>query len=171
MWQLQELVGLSWADEYERELAQLENYHRQGLISTKDYEKKKLQLGVTNAKKYFDYYANLSGSMFSAIQDAEIAQSDAKYDVLIQQAKNNGEDTAALEEEKENKKLEIQKKYADVDFAIKISTIIGNTAVAIMQAFAQLGPIGGAIAAAMLTATGVAQVVSAKAERDKIKNM
>ena len=171
MWQLQELVGLSWADEYERELAQLENYHRQGLISTKDYEKKKLELGVTNAKKYFDYYANLSGSMFSAIQDAEIAQSDAKYDVLIQQAKNNGEDTAALEEEKENKKLEIQKKYADVDFAIKISTIIGNTAVAIMQAFAQLGPIGGAIAAAMLTATGVAQVVSAKAERDKIKNM
>lgn len=171
MWQLQELVGLSWADEYERELAQLENYHRQGLISTKDYEKKKLQLGVTNAKKYFDYYANLSGSMFSAIQDAEIAQSDAKYNVLIQQAKNNGEDTAALEEEKENKKLEIQKKYADVDFAIKISTIIGNTAVAIMQAFAQLGPIGGAIAAAMLTATGVAQVVSAKAERDKIKNM
>lgn len=171
MWQLQELVGLSWADEYERELAQLENYHRQGLISTKDYEKKKLQLGVTNAKKYFDYYANLSGSMFSAIQDAEIAQSDAKYDVLIQQAKNNGEDTAALEEEKENKKLEIQKKYADVDFAIKISTIIGNTAVAIMKAFAQLGPIGGAIAAAMLTATGVAQVVSAKAERDKIKNM
>ncbi len=171
MWQLQELVGLSWADEYERELAQLENYHRQGLISTKDYEKKKLELGVTNAKKYFDYYANLSGSMFSAIQDAEIAQSGAKYDVLIQQAKNNGEDTAALEEEKENKKLEIQKKYADVDFAIKISTIIGNTAVAIMQAFAQLGPIGGAIAAAMLTATGVAQIVSAKAERDKIKNM
>lgn len=171
MWQLQELVGLSWADEYERELAQLENYHRQGLISTKDYESKKLQLGVTNAKKYFDYYANLSGSMFSAIQDAEIAQSDAKYDVLIQQAKNNGEDTAALEEEKENKKLEIQKKYADVNFAIKVSQIIADTAVSIMKAFADLGPIGGAIAAAMLTATGVAQVVSAKAERDKIKNM
>lgn len=171
MWQIQELVGLSWADEYERELAQLENYHRQGLISTKDYEKKKLQLGVTNAKKYFDYYANLSGSMFSAIQDAEIAQSDAKYDVLIQQAKNNGEDTAALEEEKENKKLEIQKKYADVNFAIKVSQIIADTAVSIMKAFADLGPIGGAIAAAMLTATGVAQVVSAKAERDKIKNM
>ncbi len=171
VWQLQELTGLSWADEYNRELAQLENYHRQGLISTKDYEKKKLQLGITNAKKYFDYYANLSGSMFTAIQDAEIAKSDAKYDVLIQQAKNNGEDTAALEEEKENKKLEIQKKYADVNFAIKVSQIIADTAVSIMKAFADLGPIGGAIAAAMLTATGIAQVVSAKAERDKIKNM
>ena len=100
MWQIQELTGLSWADEFNRELAQLENYHRQGLIKEKDYQKKKLQMGVDNAKKYFDYYANLSGSMFSAIQDAEIAQSDAKFDVLIQQAKNNGEDTAALEEEK-----------------------------------------------------------------------
>ena len=40
-----------------------------------------------------------------------------------------------------------------------------------MQAFAQLGPIGGAIATAMLTATGAAQVVIAKAERDKVKNM
>lgn len=171
MWQLQELTGLSWGQEYDRELAQLENYHSQGLIKEKDYQRKKLQLGVDNAKKYFDYYANLSGSMFSAIQDAEIAQSDAKYDVLIQQAKNNGEDTAALEEEKENKKLEIQKKYADVNFAIKVSQIIADTAVSIMKAFADLGPIGGAIAAAMLTATGVAQVVSAKAERDKIKNM
>lgn len=172
MWQLQELVGLSWADEYERELGQLENYHRQGLILTKDYENKKLQLGVTNAKKYFDYYANLSGSMFSAIQDAEIAQSDAKYDVLIQQAKNNGEDTAALEEEKENKKLEIQKKYADVDFAIKISQIIADTAVGVIKTFAQFGYTPwGIAAAAMMTATGVAQMASAKAERDKIKNM
>lgn len=170
-WQIQELTGLSWADEYDRELAQLENYHSQGLLKEKDYQRKKLQLGVSNAKKYFDYYSQLSGSMFSAIQDAEIAKSDAKYDILIQQAKNNGEDTAALEEEKENKKLEIQKKYADVNFAVKVSQIIADTAVSIMKAFADLGPLGGAVAAAMLTATGAAQVESAKAERDKIKNM
>lgn len=171
IWQLQELTGLSWAQEYDRELDKLEEYHRQGLIDEKDYQKKRLQMGVDNAKKYFDYYSQLSGSMFTAIQDAEIASSDAKYDVLIQQAKNNGEDTAALEEEKENKKLGIQKKYADVNFAIKVSQIIADTAVAIMKAFADLGPIGGAIAAAMLTATGAAQVVSANAERQKIKNM
>ena len=171
-WQLKELTGLSWADEYDRELAQLENYHRQGLVKEKDYQRKKLQLGVNNAKKYFDYYAQLSGSMFTAIQDAEIARSDAKYDVLIQQAKNNGEDTAALEEEKENKKLEIQKKYADVDFAIKISQIIADTAVGVIKTFSQLGYTPwGIAAAALMTATGVAQMVTAKAERDKIKNM
>jgi hypothetical protein len=171
VYQLQEITGLSWADEYARELAQLENYHRQGIISEKAYQKKKLDMQVTNVKKYFDYYANLSGTMFSAIQDAEIAASDAKYDVLIQQAENNGEDTEALEEEKENKKLEIQKKYADANFAIKVSQIIADTAVSIMKAFADLGPIAGAVAAAMLTATGAAQVASAKAERDKIQNM
>lgn len=167
----QEAAGLSWSDEYDRELEKLKNMHRQGLISEKDFQKARLNLQVKNIQKYYDYYQQLAGSMVSAIQEAEIAKSEAKYDVLIQQAKNNGEDTAELEQEKENKKLEIQKKYADLDFAVKISQIIANTAVSIMQAFAQLGPIGGAIAAAMLTATGAAQVVIAKAERDKVKNM
>ncbi|MCS2302722.1 hypothetical protein NXX23_09715 [Bacteroides ovatus] len=82
---------------------------------------------MNNAKKYFDYYSGLSSSMVEAIQQAEIDQVEAKYDVLIQEAENNGEDTAALEEEKENKKLEIQKKYADVNFAIKCSQIIADT--------------------------------------------
>lgn len=171
MWQIQEYVGLTWADECQRELDQLEHYHNQGIISEEAYQKKRLELGITNAKKYFDYYANLSGSMFSAIQDAEIATSDAKYDVLIQQAKNNGEDTAALEEEKENKKLEIQKKYADVDFAIKVSQIVADTAVSAMKTYSQFGWPWGIIPAAMVTATGVAQMAVAKAERDKIKNM
>lgn len=171
MWRIKEITGLTWEDEYQRELDALENYHTQGLIKEEDYQKKKLELGVNNAKKYFDYYANLSGSMFTAIQDAEIATSDAKYDVLIQQAKNNGEDTAALEEEKENKKLEIQKRYADINFAIKVSQIVADTAVSVMKAFADLGPIAGGVAAALIAATGIAQVVSANAERNKIKNM
>ncbi len=170
-WELRELTGLSWAEEHERELDRIDHYHDQGLIKEKKYQQKKLKMAVDYAKLYFDYYSQLSGSMFTAIQDAEIAKSDAKFDVLIQQAKNNGEDTAALEEEKENKKLEIQKKYADVNFAIKVSQIIADTAVAIMKAYADLGWIGGSIAAAMLTATGAAQVASANAERQKIKNM
>ncbi|MDE6309177.1 MAG: hypothetical protein K2L81_03175 [Muribaculaceae bacterium] len=126
---------------------------------------------MDHGKKYFDYFASLSSTMFSAIQDAEIAASDAKYDVLIQQAKNNGEETVQLEQEKENKKLEIQKKYADVNFAVKVSQIIADTAVSIMKAFADLGPIAGAIAAGMLRGTGAMQLKTAKAERDKIKNM
>lgn len=171
LYQIQSQIGVSWEQEYQNELALLKNLHDQELIDEKTYQRKKLQMQMNNAKKYFDYYSGLSSSMVEAIQQAEIDQVEAKYDVLIQEAENNGEDTAALEEEKENKKLEIQKKYADVNFAIKCSQIIADTAVSIMKAYADLGPIAGTVAAAMLAATGVAQLASAKAERDRIKNM
>ncbi len=171
LFELAQITGVTWAEEYENELAQLEAMHDKGIISEEKYQKAKLMLQMNNAKKYYDYFSGLASNTVNAMQEAEISAVEAKYDVLIQQAKNNGEDTAALEQEKENKKLEIQKKYADVNFAIKVSEIIANTAVAIMQAFAQLGPIGGAVAAAMLTATGAAQVVAANAERQKVKAM
>lgn len=171
LYQIQAEIGTSWSQEYDHELAMLENMHDQGLIDEKTYQKKRLELGIQHAKKYFDFYSGLASSVVEAMQQAEIDQVEAKYDVLIQEAENNGEDTAALEEEKENKKLEIQKKYADVNFAIKCSQIIADTAVSIMKAYADLGPIAGTVAAVMLAATGVAQLASAKAERDRIKNM
>ncbi|WP_304963889.1 phage tail tape measure protein [Bacteroides acidifaciens] len=171
IYQSQARIGVSWQEEYNNELAQLENLHDQGMISEEQYQRGRLGAGIENAKRYFDKISGLSSSMVEAMQQAEIDQVEAKYDVLIQEAENNGEDTAALEEEKENKKLEIQKKYADVNFAIKCSQIIADTAVSIMKAYADLGPIAGTVAAAMLAATGVAQLASAKAERDRIKNM
>ena len=171
LWGIREQLGLSWQQEYDRELAQYQKLKDDELISEKEFQKKKQELQAQNVQRYFDYYSGAASTMFGAIQQAEIDASDAKYDELIRQAENAGEDTAALEDEKENKKLEIQKKYADVNFAIKVSQIVADTAVSIMKAFADLGPIGGAIAAAMLTATGVAQVISAKAERDKVKRL
>lgn len=169
--QIQSQINQSWAFEYDSELMRLKQMHEQGLISEKEYQEARVQLQTNNAKKYFDYYSGAATGMIDALQQAEIDKVEAKYEVLIQEAKNNGEDTTALEEEKENEKLKIQKKYADVNFAIKVSQIIADTAVSIMTAFAQLGPIGGAVAAVMLAATGAAQVISAKAERDKVKNM
>ena len=171
LYQIQAQIGVSWGQEYQNELAMLKDMHEQGLIDEKTYQKKRGEIQLGNAKKYFDKISGLTSSLVETMQQAELAQVDAKYDALIQMAENNGEDTAALEEEKENKKLEIQKKYADVNFAIKCSQIIADTAVSIMKATADLGPIAGAIAAAMLAATGAAQLAAAKAERDKIKNM
>lgn len=171
MWALKEQAGVTWGDVYQNELEKLKEQHRKGELLEKDYQKKVLDLKVANTKKYCDYFSSATTGMFQAIQDAEISMSDAKYDTLIQQAKNNGEDTALLEEEKENKKLEIQKKYADVNFAIKVSQIAADTAVAIMKAFADLGPIAGGIAGGIISITGTAQLVQAIAERNRIKNM
>lgn len=171
LYQIQAQIGVSWGQEYQNELAMLKDMHEQGLIDEKTYQKKRGEIQLGNAKKYFDKISGLTSSLVETMQQAELAQVDAKYDALIQMAENNGEDTAALKEEKENKKLEIQKKYADVNFAIKCSQIIADTAVAIMKSNAELGPIAGPIAAALMAATGVAQLAAAKAERDKIKNM
>lgn len=171
LYQIQAQIGVSWGQEYQNELAMLKDMHEQGLIDEKTYQKKRGEIQLGNAKKYFDKISGLTSSLVETMQQAELAQVDAKYDALIQMAENNGEDTAALEEEKENKKLEIQKKYADVNFAIKCSQIIADTAVAIMKSNAELGPIAGPIAAALMAATGAAQLAAAKAERDKIKNM
>ncbi len=171
MWQLRDQNTLSWSDQYARELDALKAMHAKGIASERQYQARRLRLQTNTSKQYFDFYSGLATSMFSAVQEAEISASEAKYDALIRQAQNNGEDTAALEEEKENRKLEIQKKYADVNFAIKVSQIIADTAVSIMKAFSELGPIGGAVAAALLTATGIAQVAVANAERQKVKSM
>ena len=170
-WDLQQQIGTTWQQQYDNELAHYQNLLDRKMISEREFERKKQQLQIANAKKYFDYYAGLSSSMVQAIQQAEIDTVEAKYDALIRLAENNGEDTAALEEEKENKKLDIQKKYADVNFAIKCSQIIADTAVAIMKAYADLGPIAGSVAAALLGVTGAAQLLQAKAERDKVKNL
>ena len=171
VYQLQQELGVTWAQEYDNELAKYKQLLNQEYISEEQFQKKKLQLQTKNVKKYFDYYSGLSSSMVDAIQQYEMDAVDAKYDVLIREAENNGEDTTALEEQKENEKLEIQKKYADVNFAVKCSQIIADTAVSIMMAYAQLGPIAGSVAAALMGVTGAMQLASAKAERDKIKNM
>lgn len=162
---------LSMQEQYEIEQEQLKKQYEQGLIDEEEYQKAKEQIKVNYLKKSYDSYSNMFSGAISALQEAELANIDAKYDAEIQRAGDNSEEVARLEKEKENKKLAVQKKYAGVQFAIKVSEIIANTAVSIMQAFAQLGPIGGAIAAAMLTATGAAQIAIANAERKKVMSM
>lgn len=170
--QLREQYGLtSMKEQYDRELELLRQQHEQGLIEDEDYEKAKAQIKIKYLKSSFDYYSDLFSGAISALQDAELANIDAKYDAEIQRAGDNTEEVSRLEKEKENKKLAVQKKYAGVNFAIKVSEIIANTAVAIMQAFGQLGPIAGAIAAVAMGATGAAQIAVANAERKKVMAM
>ena len=68
----------------------------------------------------------------------EIAAVEAKYDAQIAAAREAGQDTAALEEQKEAEIYETRKKYAALQLAVKISEIIMNTAAGIMMAYASL---------------------------------
>lgn len=156
---------------YNAELEMLQLHLQNKEISQQEYEEAVKNLKIQKAKEAFDYYANLAGGAVKALQDAEMANVDAKYDAEIEAARNAGKDTTDIEKKKADEKLKIQKKYADVNFAIKASQIIADTAVSIMKALGELGPIAGPIAAALMGVTGVAQLAAANAERQKVKRM
>jgi hypothetical protein len=171
LWQIREKMGATEWEQYQHEVAMYKNMLDKKLISEKQFQQKKGQLQMKLGLNVAQQYNTMMSDMVNALQEAEIASVEAKYDAEIQAAQANGQDTAALEEQKEAEIMEIRKKYAGMQFAIKISEIIANTAVAIMQAYAQLGPIAGSVAAAMLTVTGAAQIALAKAEYDKVMGM
>lgn len=170
--QIRQQYGLASQQElYNAENEQLKEHLRQGLITQEEYEEAVKNLKISRMKEAFDYYNNLAGGAVQALQQAEEANVDAKYDAEIEAAKKAGKDTTELEKKKADEKLKIQKKYADVNFAIKASQIIADTATSIMKAYADLGPIAGSIAAALMGVTGVAQLAAANAERQKVKRM
>lgn len=170
--QLRQQYGLASQQEiFDAEMAMLKQHLDNKEITEAEYEEAKKNLKIQKAKEAFDYFANLAGGAVKALQDAEMANVDAKYDAEIESAKQAGKDTSAIEKKKAEEKLKIQKKYADVDFAIKASQIIADTSVAIMRAYDDL-PLPAAIAASVLIgATGVAQLAAANAERQKVKRM
>lgn len=170
--QIRQQYGLVTQQElYNAELDQLKMHLQNKEISEEEYEEAVKNMKIAKMKETFDYYSNLTSGAAQALQQAEIANVDAKYDAEIEAAKNAGKDTTELEKKKANEKLKIQKKYADVDFAIKASQIIADTSVSIMKALGELGPIAGPVAAALMGITGAAQLAAALAERNKVKRM
>ena len=170
--QIRQQYGLVTQQElYNSELEQLKMHLQNKEISEEEYEEAIKNMKIAKMKEAFDYYSNLSSGAVQALQQAEEANVDAKYDAEIEAAKKAGKDTTELEKKKSEEKLKIQKKYADVNFAIKASQIIADTATSIMKAYADLGPIAGSIAAALMGVTGVAQLAAANAERQKVKRM
>lgn len=162
---------LGFQQRYSMQMAALKREKEQGLIDAEEYAKAEKMIKLQAWKEAFDYYSNLFGDAVKALQDAEIANMEAKYDAEIAAAQGNAQEVERLETEKAQKKLDIEKKYADVQFAVKASQIIADTAVAIMKTLSQLGPIAGPIAAALMGVTGAAQLAAANAERQKVKSM
>jgi len=170
--QIRQQYGLASQQElYNAELEQLKMHLQNKEISEEEYEEAVKRMKIAKMKEAFDYYSNLSNGAVQALQQAEIANVDAKYDAEIEAAKNAGKDTTDLEKKKADEKLKIQKKYADVNFAIQAAQIIASTASAIAKTFSELGFPAGIPAAALMGITGAAQLAAALAERNKVKRM
>lgn len=170
--QIRQQYGLvSQQELYNAELDQLKMHLQNKEISEEEYEEAVKNMKIAKMKEAFDFYSNLSSGAVQALQQAEEANVDAKYDAEIEAAKKAGKDTTELEKKKANEKLKIQKKYADVNFAIQAAQIIASTASAIAKTFSELGFPAGIPAAALMGITGAAQLAAALAERNKVKRM
>lgn len=169
--QARQALGFDQQSEYDRQLQQLQEALKNQYITQQEYEQKVQQLKKESFAKQAEYYTNLFSNAVTSLQNAEMANVDAKYDAEIKAAEGNTALQEKLEKKKAEEKLKIQKKYADVNFAMQVAQIVSNTAVSIMKALADLGPIAGPVAAALMGVTGAAQLVVANAERQKVKRM
>ncbi|MDD3194421.1 MAG: phage tail tape measure protein [Paludibacter sp.] len=115
--------------------------------------------------------ANAAAEVVSNIVEAESLAIDAKYAKQLKAARKAGEDTTEIEEAIEAEKLEIRKKYVDLEFGIKAASIIADTAMAIMKMWAEGGPVAGPILAVLAGAAGVAQLAVANQQRNQVKNL
>ena len=168
IYQIQSQMRNTWADEYEHEVEQYKYMLDKKLISEKQFQKKKAELQAKLGIKYGQQFNGMMSDLVDAMQDYEIAAVEAKYDAEISAARTAGQDTAALEEQKEEEIYNVRKKYAALQLAVKISEIIMNTAAGVMMAFASLPTFLAIPAAAMISATGALQVAIAKAEYNKV---
>ena len=143
----------------EGQQALLLSQRKAGLIGEQEYQDKiveiqkkaieeKTKKQIEGAQKY-QAITDAAANFVSTLMEAELADAG----------------------DNEEKKKQIKKKYADAQMVVTIGQIISSTALAIMQSFAQLGPIAGAIAAAFIGTTGMVQVAMAVSERNKIKSL
>jgi len=168
----------------DNELADLEEMHNMMLVSEEEYTERKKAINKAANQEIADIamegwrdnvqlagsFLDQASTMVNAIRDAEYSNLDAQMEAELAAAGDNAEARAAIEEKYEAKKLETTKKYADIDMGINIAKTIADGALAVMKAFADLGPIAGGIMAALIGVTTIAQVATIVAQRNAIKN-
>lgn len=129
----------------------------------------------------FDSIIAFNEAKLSALESAnqrEVDSVTARYDAEIEAAEKAGKSTVDIEARKESELASIQaqaaKKESDLrikiakqNFALTVGQSVANGALAIIRAFAELGPIGGAIAAVAIGATTGFQIAAAKTARDQ----
>lgn len=156
------------------DLEDLEKVFKSGLLKEEFYLRKKAQINL----EYYTKIASDINSIVQAAADLFFAIKDAEFDKLEREKEkelalygDSADKRAEIENKYEKKKFDLQQKYADMEMAVKIAQAIASGAVAAMQAYAQLGPIAGKIAAVLIGLTTMMSVATIVAQRNAIKSM
>lgn len=159
--------------ELDEELEALEEMHEKGLVSEEQYQQRRAQLAAKYGAEIADVansYLDKASDLMNAIQEAASARLEAQMQAELTAAGDNAEKRSDIEAKYEQQKLDLQKRYADVDMAIKIASTTASGAAAAIRAYEEGGPYAGPVLAALIAATTAIQIATIVAQRNAIKN-
>lgn len=160
-------------EEYEEELKLLDEMLDKKLISEKEYYQRRSQLAAKYNAKIADAatkYTSQASALIDSIQEAAAARLEAQMQAELTAAGDNADKRAEIEADYEQKKLDLEKRYADVDMAIKIANTTASGAAAAIRAYEEGGPYAGPALAAMVAATTAFEIATIIAQRNQIQN-
>lgn len=158
---------------YSSNLLKEEEYQKARSECVKHYQKEILAAQMEPYQQGFEVASDILGQMATAVstmEEAHLASLDAQMQKELAAAGDNAEKRAEIEAKYEAQKLEVQKKYANVEMGISIAQALAAGALAVMQAYVQLGPIAGSVMAGVIAAITAAQVALIVAQRNAIMN-
>lgn len=166
---------------YAYKQAALLDQYQKGLITQKEYQEQERELqeehlntmlsAQINYANQVAQVASQASQLVSQLCQREELAVENKYAAQLKAAKGNATKTAALEEQMEEEKKAIKKKYADIDFAITAAQIIASTSAAIMELWVKPGFPAAIPLTALVGATGLAQLLLANEQRQQVKNL
>lgn len=166
---------------YEYKQAELKNQYEKNEITQLEYQQRERDLQQEHLEEMLSSRINFANqasqiasqaaSLVSAMQRSEELAVENKYAGQLKAAKGNAEKTAALEEQMEEEKKTVKKKYADIDFAISAAQIIASTAAGIMQLWVKPGFPAALPLQILVGAAGAAQLLLANEQRQQVKNL
>lgn len=158
---------------YDNKLLSEEEFQQAKQQLIKDFMKANLDIelegwmqGIEAAQKF----CNQAGSAVSALQEAEMANLDAQMQAELTAAGDNAEAKEEIEANYEQKKLDIQKRYAVADMVVNIAKAVAAGALASIQAWTAAGgnPIIAGIFTALIAATTAANIATMVAQKNAI---
>lgn len=159
--------------EFDEELEALKELKEKELITEKEYQQRRAQLAAKYGTQIADTatkYTSQASALIDAIQEAAAARLEAQMQAELTAAGDNADKRAEIEADYEQKQLDLQKRYADVDMAIKIANTTASGAAAAIRAYEEGGPYAGPALAALVAATTAVEIATIVAQRNAIQN-
>lgn len=157
--------------QYQQEIEMLKEALDKKLITEEEYASKRKELNLKNSIKVGETISeaiNQAASIFNSLKEAEYSKLESQKEKELALYGDTADARAAIEQKYEKKKLEMEKRLANIDMGIKIAQAISSGAVGIMKAWEK--PATAPIFTALIAAATLAQVATIVAQRNAIKN-